>query len=273
MASIYDVQPNDLIERTAVELAKMPEIAPPEWARFVKTGHFRQRPPIRQDWWYIRAAAVLRSVYKLGPIGVSKLRTKYGGKKDRGHKPEHTYRAGGNILRKVLQQLEAAKLIKQGAVGVHKGRIITPKGISLLDKTATQIRGPKKEKERRVLKKKKPKVIPKKEEPREKPAREVRPKKDAKPKAAVKPKKEAAPKKESPVKKEPEVKAKKPEAKTEEKPVKEEKAPAKKEEKPVKEEKPASPKDPKGKKVPTAHELAAEKKAEEKPKKAEEKKE
>lgn len=186
MASIYDVSPNELIERAAVELAKMPEIAPPEWAKFVKTGHFRQRPPVREDWWYVRSAAVLRSICKLGPIGVAKLRTKYGGKKSRGHKPEKFYRAGGNILRKILQQLETARLVKQATIGVHKGRVITPQGRSLLDKLATEIAGPRPEKPSWALKRK---IIVKKEdsEKPKKPSKKAAAKKEG---ASLKPKPE-----------------------------------------------------------------------------------
>jgi len=40
----------------------------------------------------------------------------------------------GNILRKVLQQLEKAELVKYKKEGIRKGRIITSKGESLLNK-------------------------------------------------------------------------------------------------------------------------------------------
>lgn len=136
---IYDVEPNELIEKTAEELKKIEDIKPPLWALFVKTGRNRERPPINQDWWYIRAAAILRSVYKLGPVGVEKLRVKYGGKKGRGHRTEHFYKSSGNILRKILQQLEKSGFVKKAEKGVHKGRIIAPKGISLLEKVASLI--------------------------------------------------------------------------------------------------------------------------------------
>lgn len=235
MGSIYDVSPNELIERAAVELAKMPEIAPPEWAKFVKTGHFRQRPPAREDWWYMRSAAVLRSVYKLGPIGVEKLRTKYGGKKDRGHKPAKFFRASGNILRKVLQQLETAQLVKQATVGVHKGRVITPKGRSLLDKLATEIAGPKADKpswalKRRIIKKKPTEKPKKPAEKKEKPApKKPEVKKQAgkvkleKPK--VKPEKQKVKAEKPAVEKKPVVKKAEPKKAVEKKPVK--KAPEK----------------------------------------------
>jgi small subunit ribosomal protein S19e len=139
MASIFDVAPGELIAKTAEELKKMKEMQPPAWAKFVKTGSHRERPPINKDWWHIRAAAMLRKLAIKGPIGVSKLRTEYGGKKQRGTKPNITRRSSGNIIRKILQQLEKAGLSKQDKRGVHKGRVITPKGISLLDKLATQI--------------------------------------------------------------------------------------------------------------------------------------
>ncbi len=145
MRNIYDVPANDLIEQTAEDLKKI--IKAPEWSIFVKTGTHRERQPLRDDWWYIRAASVLRTVLKLGPIGVSKLRTKYGGRKNRGHKPDATRRAGGKILRTILQQLEKSTLVKQTTIGVHKGRIITKQGKELLDNAAKLIlkHQPKKE--------------------------------------------------------------------------------------------------------------------------------
>lgn len=139
MAKIYDVDTNLLIEKAAEELKKVDGITPPEWANYVKTGVHKQRTPVNKGWWYIRAAAVLRSVYKLGPIGVSKLRTKYGGKKNRGVKPEEFRKGSGNIIRKILRQLEKAGFVIYKKDGIHKGRIITPKGKSFLDKIAVQI--------------------------------------------------------------------------------------------------------------------------------------
>jgi small subunit ribosomal protein S19e len=121
-----------LIPVIAEELKKMPEIRAPEWAPFVKTGAHKERPPAQKDWWHIRAASVLLSVGKLGPVGVSKLRTKYGGRKNNGYDPEHFVRGSGNIARKMLQELEAAGLIEKGQRGIHKGRIISRKGVALV---------------------------------------------------------------------------------------------------------------------------------------------
>ena len=111
--TLYDVPVNDLLIKTAEELKNIKEITPPIWADFVKTGVHKERPPVQKDWWYVRAASVLRILHILGPVGVSKLRNKYGGKKNRGARPEKFFRSSGNILRKVLQQLEAAGLAEK----------------------------------------------------------------------------------------------------------------------------------------------------------------
>jgi len=149
---MYDVEAQELIEKTAEELKKVPEIKPPVWAPFVKTGMSKERPPANNDWWYMRAASILRKVYRLGPIGISKLRDAYGGKKNRGVKKEHFYKGSGNILRKSMQQLEKAGFVKFAEKGVHKGRIVTPKGRSFLDKIATQIQGQKPKQEKALEK-------------------------------------------------------------------------------------------------------------------------
>lgn len=139
MVSVYDVNPGKLIEKTAEELKKIDAIKPPVWSKFVKTGSHKERPPMDKEWWYKRTASILRKVYIYGPIGVSKLRTAYGGKRNMGFKPERVYKGSGNILRKAMQQLEKAELIKKIDKGVRKGKILTPKGKSFLDKLAKQV--------------------------------------------------------------------------------------------------------------------------------------
>lgn len=134
MVTVYDVPADKLIEKVAEKLRD--KIKPPEWSKFVKTGAHKERPPQREDWWWIRAASILRKVYLDGPVGVSRLRTVYGGKKDRGYRPERFRKAGGNIIRKILQQLGELNYVKQ----TKKGRVITPKGQSFLDNTAREIK-------------------------------------------------------------------------------------------------------------------------------------
>lgn len=140
MAITNEVMINKLVEQVSSQLKNIKEITPPEWAEYVKTGTHKQRPPIDDDWWYKRSAAILLKIRKLGPIGVLKLKTAYGGKKNRGVRPEKFVKGSGNIIRKVLQQLDAAGFTKKVEKELNKGRIITPKGISFLDKTAIAVK-------------------------------------------------------------------------------------------------------------------------------------
>jgi len=130
MTSVYDISADKLIEKLKEELKKIETVKPPLWAQMVKSGPHRERPPQQTDFWYIRAASILRRIYIDGPVGVSRLRTYYGGRKRRGRRPAKTYKAGGAIIRKILQQLEAAGLVKKE----KKGRVLTPQGRKFVDK-------------------------------------------------------------------------------------------------------------------------------------------
>jgi len=137
--AVHDVDATLLIKRVAEELKKEPQIKPAAWAPFVKTGMSRERAPVQSDWWHVRAASILRKLFVLGPIGTHKLQTLYGGRKNEGMAPEHFYPGAGNNIRKILQQLEKSGLAKQTVKGVHKGRIVTPKGHQMLEAVAAVI--------------------------------------------------------------------------------------------------------------------------------------
>ena len=123
----------ELIKKAGNELKKTNKVQIPDWAQVVKTSSAHERAPTEKDWWQMRAASVLRKVYLKGPIGVEKLRTFYGKKKNRGTKPEEFRKGSGKIIRVILQQLEAEGLIRNVEKGVRKGKIVTPKGQSFLD--------------------------------------------------------------------------------------------------------------------------------------------
>ena len=163
MANINDVSPSEIVKKLAEKLKKNDNMNAPSWAAYAKTGVSKDRPPVQLDWWQIRAASVLLKIYKFGPIGVSKLRTIYGSKKNRGVKPEKFFKASGNILRKILQQLDKAGYTKQTQIGVHKGRVITKEGKMLLDSVAAEVKTmPKPEKKAYVAEEKKaPAAAPK----------------------------------------------------------------------------------------------------------------
>jgi len=136
MVKVHDIPADKLIEELAGHLKRVPEIEPPAWASFVKTGSHADRPPQRQDWWYVRAASLMRKVYLRGPVGIEKLEIAYGGSKQLGYFPKHHRDAGSSAIRNILKGLERAELVtKQGT----KGRVLTPKGVALLDKVSKDI--------------------------------------------------------------------------------------------------------------------------------------
>ena len=134
-----DVDPHKLLQVLIEELRKDENIKQPDWSRYVKTGASAERPPIQQDFWYLRSAAVLRRIYLDGPVGTQRLRSYFGGKRRRGHKPAHHRKAGGKIVRTVLQQLEKAGYI-QKVEKPKKGRAIAPKGQRLIDKAMRAVK-------------------------------------------------------------------------------------------------------------------------------------
>lgn len=137
---IYDKDPIVLIKKLAEEFKKEKLVDMPEWAKFVKTGHHKERHPMDKDWWYTRAASIFRKLYiNTRPIGVNRLKKVYGGRKNRGYKPEKRYDASGKIIRVILQQLEKSGLIKKGEKGVHKGRIISSEGQKFLNKLSKEV--------------------------------------------------------------------------------------------------------------------------------------
>ena len=138
MPTPYDVPPSLLIKRLAQHLKdNVDNIKPPEWTPYAKTGSHTQRAPNNPEWWYIRCASLLRKVYVKGPIGLEHLRSEYGGRKDRGFKPEHTRKGGGAIIRNALKQLEAAGLV---TILKGRGRVVAPEGRKLLDLLSTEIK-------------------------------------------------------------------------------------------------------------------------------------
>ncbi|WNY22955.1 hypothetical protein MmiHf6_02490 [Methanimicrococcus hongohii] len=137
MTTAYDVPAIDLITRVADKFKENDKITPPEWAEFVKTGVHKEFPPVQDDWWYVRCAAILRAVYMNGPVGVERLSSIYGGKQDRGSKPGRKAKGSGSIIRKAVQQLEAAGYVKTDKTG----RTVAGPGRALLDNTAHELKG------------------------------------------------------------------------------------------------------------------------------------
>ncbi len=136
MTTFYDVPAEDLNEAVAERI----DIEAPEWAEFTKTGISRDLPPEQEDFWAVRAASILRTVAKDGPVGVERLRTKYGDAKQGSNRytvrPNRKVQGSGKIIRTILQQLEDEDLV---APAEAEGRRISGQARALLDDTASDL--------------------------------------------------------------------------------------------------------------------------------------
>lgn len=134
MTTPHDVPAQQFVEKLAKYLREnVDQVQPPAWAAFAKTGSHVERQPQSPDWWYTRAASILRKIYAHEPVGLQKLRADYGGRKGFRVRPNHAAKSGGSNIRKILQQLEAAELVQTAK---PQGRKMTPKGRKLLQEVA-----------------------------------------------------------------------------------------------------------------------------------------
>jgi len=138
MNSVYELDSQEYNLKLAEALKKVPEFKQPEWSKYVKSGPSKERPIDDEDFWYKRAASILRQIYKKGIVGVNRLRTKYGSKKNRGARPERFRKASGKIIRTILQQADAAGFTEvakeiKGVRSRKPGRQLTQKGKDFLE--------------------------------------------------------------------------------------------------------------------------------------------
>jgi small subunit ribosomal protein S19e len=135
MVSAHDVPSGKLISALAEQMKSVPAVKEPDWAHYIKTGSHAERPPASSDWWFTRAASLLRKLYIHGPVGLTDLERAYGGTKALHYFPKHHRDAGGSNIRLILKQLEQAELVSK----TPKGRVLTPKGRAMLDKVSKEI--------------------------------------------------------------------------------------------------------------------------------------
>jgi len=180
MVSVLEAPADELIKKIAEKLKSESAIKEPSWLAYAKMGPHAERKPQAKDFWYIRCASLLRKLYLEKNVGVGRLRTHYGRSKSYGTSPEHHVDAGGSSIRKALQQLETAGYVKKEKIG----RTLTPKGRSIIDKTAMEFyKGEKRERARRYKEEKAARAAAKVARPRARRAGR-KPKADAAPKAA-----------------------------------------------------------------------------------------
>ncbi len=132
MKDIRSIRADKYNSILADALKEYPEFQKPDWIDFVKTSTHKQRPNFDSDFWHKRSASVLRQLYINGVVGVQRLRTRYGGRKDRGAKPAEFRKSGGKIIRLILQQAESAGLVEK-IKEKKSGRKLTSKGKEFLE--------------------------------------------------------------------------------------------------------------------------------------------
>ncbi len=138
MTKVFEMDAQEYNLKLAEALKQIPEFDEPEWAQFVKSSPSKERPIDDPNFWHKRAASILRQIYKMKIVGVNRLRTKYGSKKNRGYRPEIFQKASGKIIRTILQQsdkigfTEIAKDVKD-VRSKKPGRQLTAKGKQFME--------------------------------------------------------------------------------------------------------------------------------------------
>ena len=132
MTNIRSIDPEKFNTLLAEALLKIPQFKKPEWIEIVKTSSSKERPTTEKDFWHKRSASILRQIYIKKIVGVNRLRTRYGSRKNRGAKPSKFVKSGGKIIRTILQQSESAGFLEK-MKGKKSGRQLTTKGIEFLE--------------------------------------------------------------------------------------------------------------------------------------------
>ena len=134
MANIFEIESDKLVKRAADKLREQ-KIAKPAYVDYVKSGAGRDRAPTDDTFWYMRCASILRQTYVNGPIGIAKLRVRYGNRMRHTVAHPHHKRAGGSIIKDAFDTLEKIGYISK----TKEGRVISNKGRSFLDGVANEL--------------------------------------------------------------------------------------------------------------------------------------
>ena len=140
--TVFDVPTYKFINELAAFFKEKNIIKLPKYAPLVKTSRANDCEPINPDYFYYKAAAIVRKLYatKSKNVGVGSLRVMFSKKERRGSQPPKTFRAGGKIIREIVIQLKNADYIKNYGgkdEETDSGLFLTQKGRSELDKIAS----------------------------------------------------------------------------------------------------------------------------------------
>ena len=110
MENIFTVKPATLNTALAEYIKNTSKVVEPANVDLIKTGSFKQRFPSDQDWYFKRAASILRklvlSEIKGSKIGVRSIAKLYGGSLNRGSKPSVKVDGSKGIIRKIIKDFE-----------------------------------------------------------------------------------------------------------------------------------------------------------------------
>ena len=136
-ATVRDVPANKWVKAMASHFKREGKILVPTCTDFLKTSHGREKAPQNHDWYYYRAAAVLRRIYLRPGTGYGGMSKAFGNKKNKGSKPEATVRAATGPIHWACKSLEGLKLIGKGK---SKGRVLTRTGRKQCDSVAFNVK-------------------------------------------------------------------------------------------------------------------------------------
>eukprot|EP00598_Pedospumella_elongata_P007300 CAMPEP_0184986278 /NCGR_PEP_ID=MMETSP1098-20130426/15942_1 /TAXON_ID=89044 /ORGANISM="Spumella elongata, Strain CCAP 955/1" /LENGTH=149 /DNA_ID=CAMNT_0027510477 /DNA_START=38 /DNA_END=487 /DNA_ORIENTATION=+ len=134
--TVRDVKADAFIAAYAEVLKNNDKFVVPKWADLVKTGVHKELAPYDPDWYFVRAAAIVRKVYLRQGTGVGALKKRFGGNYRRGAAPERHQDAAGGLIRTILITLDDLKITEKTEKG---GRRISRIGQQALDLVAGQV--------------------------------------------------------------------------------------------------------------------------------------
>jgi small subunit ribosomal protein S19e len=136
--TVKDVPADLFVKAYAQHLKRQGKIEVPKWVDYVKTSSAKELAPYDPDWFYIRCASIARKIYLRPNTGVGALTKVYGSNERRGARTEHFKEANSGMLRYMVRQLEAIKVLEKATTG--KGRKISRIGQQDLDRIAAHVR-------------------------------------------------------------------------------------------------------------------------------------